>query len=172
VNELVREYNLNKTQAEKIFDSDYLDVFKRIADTTTVAPSFIASTLTESLVNLERQGLDIAQLNNDKIWFTFERLYRGEIAKESIVPIFEKIMKKEAASVDEAIAKLGLTAIGDEQLNELLDKIVQNNRQAIAEKGTGAMNILMGEAMNTLRGKVDGQKVNTLLKQKIAKLIG
>jgi len=171
VNELNTKYGLNKTLAEKIFDSDYLAIFEEIATGTKVQPTFIASTLTESLVSLERRGLDMTQLNSHKIWFTFEKLNKGEIAKESVVQIFEEIMKKEATDVDEAIAKLGLKAISDEQLNEILDRIVQDNAQVIAEKGTGAMSILMGKAMNTLRGKVDGQKINTLLKQKIAKLV-
>ncbi|MFY3741955.1 MAG: glutamyl-tRNA(Gln) amidotransferase subunit E [Candidatus Nitrosomirales archaeon] len=170
VSELSTKYGLNKILAEKIFDSDYLALFEEIADGTKVVPTFVASTLTESLVGLERQGLDLTQLSRDKIWFTFEKLNKGEIAKESAVSIFEQIMRKEAGTVDEAIAKLGLKAISDEQLNEILDKVVQDNAQVIAEKGSGAISILMGEAMNTLRGKVDGQKVNTLLKQKIAKI--
>ncbi len=170
VSELSAKYGFNKILAEKIFDSDYLALFEEIADGTKVAPTFIASTLTESLVGLERQGLDLTQLSRDKIWFTFEKLNKGEIAKESVVSIFEQIMRKEVGTVDEAIAKLGLKAISDEQLNEILDKIVQDNAQVIAEKGSGAISILMGEAMKMLRGKVDGQKINTLLKQKIAKI--
>ena len=174
VNDLSREHDINKVQAEKIFDSDYLDLFKKVAATTTVAASFIASTLTETVPSLERRGLDITQLSKDKIWFTFEKTFekidKGEIAKESTTPILEQIIKKEASDVDEAIANLGLKSVTDEQLNEILDKIVQDNAQVIAEKGSGAISILMGEAMNTLRGRVDGQKINTLLKQKIAKI--
>ncbi|MGH9933824.1 MAG: Glu-tRNA(Gln) amidotransferase subunit GatE [Nitrososphaerales archaeon] len=170
VSELSARYGLNKVLAEKIFDSDYLALFEEIADGTKVAPTFIASTLTESLVGLERQGLDVTQLGRDKIWFTFEKLNKGEIAKESTVSIFEQIMKKEATTVDEAVAKLGLKAVSDDQLNEILDKIVQDNAQLITDRGSGAISILMGQAMNTLRGKVDGQKINTLLKQKIAKI--
>jgi glutamyl-tRNA(Gln) amidotransferase subunit E len=174
VNDLSREHDINKVQAEKIFDSDYLDLFKKVAATTTVAASFIASTLTETVPSLERRGLDITQLSKDKIWFTFEKTFekidKGEIAKESTTPILEQIIKKEASDVDEAIANLGLKSVTDEQLNEILDKMVQDNAQVIAEKGSGAISILMGEAMNTLRGRVDGQKINTLLKQKIAKI--
>jgi len=171
VNELSTKYGLNKVLAEKIFDSDYLVIFEEITSDTKIQPTFIASTLTESLVGLERQSLDIASLTSSIIKDAFLKLDKGEVAKESILQIFEVIMKKEANDVDEAIAKLGLKAIGDEQLNEILDKIVRDNAQVIAEKGDGAIGILMGKAMNTLRGRVDGQKVNTLLKEKIAKLV-
>ncbi len=170
VTELSTKYGLNKVLAEKIFDSDYQVLFEEIAEGTEVAPTFIASTLTESLVSLERRGLDSTPLNDMTIRDAFLKLDKGEMAKESIVQIFELIMKKEAANADEAIAKLGLKAISDELLNEILDKIVHDNAHVIAEKGSDAVSILMGQAMNTLRGKVDGQKVNTLLKQKIAKI--
>jgi len=172
VNELSTKYGLNKVLAEKIFDSDYLVIFEEITSDTKIQPTFIASTLTESLVGLERQSLDIASLTSSIIKDAFLKLDKGEVAKESILQIFEVIMKKEANDVDEAIAKLGLKAIGDEQLNEILDKIVRDNAQVIAQKGDGAISVLMGKAMNTLRGRVDGQKVNTLLKEKIAKLVG
>ncbi len=170
VTQLIIKYGLNKVLAEKIFDSDYLALFEEIADGTKVAPTFVASTLTESLVGLERLGLDSTPLSNMIVKDAFLKLDKGDVAKESIVQIFEIIMKKEAATVDEAIAKLGLKAISDEQLNEILDRIVQDNAQVIAEKGSGAISLLMGEAMKMLRGKVDGQKINTLLKQKIAKI--
>jgi glutamyl-tRNA(Gln) amidotransferase subunit E len=170
VSELSTKYGLNKVLAEKVFDSERQAVFERIASTTAVAATYVASTLTESLVGLERQGLDTTKLPDDKIWLTFKKVDEGEIAKESVIPIFEQIIKTEVSDVDEAVSKLGLKTISDEQLNEILDKIVKDKAAIIAEKGNAAISILMGEAMNTLRGKVDGQKINTLLKQKIAKI--
>ena len=171
VSELSTKYGLNRTLAEKMFDSDYLEVFENIAGSTDVQPTFIAATLTESLVSLERQGLDLNTLTSNIIKEAFVKLDKGEVAKESVVPIFEKIAKKEARNTDEAIEKLGLKTISDEELNEILDKIVQENAKIIADKGVNALSVLMGKAMSTLRGKVDGQKVNALLKQKIDKLV-
>ena len=171
VSELSTKYGLNRTLAEKMFDSDYLEVFEDIAGTTGVQPTFIAATLTESLVSLERQGLDLNTLTSNIIKEAFMKLDKGEVAKESIVPIFEKIARKEARNTDEAIEKLGLKTISDEELNKILDKIVQENVKIIADKGVNALSMLMGKAMSTLRGKVDGQKVNALLKQKIDKLV-
>ncbi|MFQ5920547.1 MAG: Glu-tRNA(Gln) amidotransferase subunit GatE [Nitrososphaerales archaeon] len=172
VEELAGRYGLNKVLAEKVFDSDYLPLFEEIASNTSVQPTFVASTLCETLVSLERQGLDSTQLNREKIWHTFAKLDRGEIAKESIVQIFETIMKREAADADEAVAKLGLKTVSEQELNDILDAIVRENAQVIAQKQGDAMGILMGKAMSQLRGKVDGQKVNILLRKKIDQLIG
>ncbi|MGH9909554.1 MAG: Glu-tRNA(Gln) amidotransferase subunit GatE [Nitrososphaerales archaeon] len=167
IGELSAKYGINKIQAEKIFDSEHLELFEEIVANTKVPPTFVASTLTESLVNMQRQGLDTNTLPSTVIKNVFMTIDKGTIAKESVVPIFETIIKKEANVLDEAIQKLGLKTMSDEELEQILEKIVQENKQIIAEKGDGSISILMGKAMNILRGKVDGQKVNAVLKRKI-----
>lgn len=168
--ELASKYGLNRVLAEKVFDSDYLPLFEEIASNSRVQPSFVASALTESLVSLERQGLDASKLSNQAIWHTFEKVGKGEIAKESVTPIFELIMKGEAPGTDAAIEKLGLKAMSDQELDRILDDVVAKNTQLIREKGDASIGVLMGEAMSSLRGRVDGQKVNALLKEKIKSL--
>jgi glutamyl-tRNA(Gln) amidotransferase subunit E len=171
IGELAAKYGLNMVLAEKIFDSDHMEVFEDIVMNTKVQPTFVASTLTESLVSLQRQGMDTSMVNDVIIKNAFMTLNKGTIAKESVVPIFEKIMKKEATSVEEAVQKLGLKTITDEELEQILEKIVQENKHIIAEKGDGSISILMGKAMGILRGNVDGQKVNALLKRKIESIV-
>jgi glutamyl-tRNA(Gln) amidotransferase subunit E len=171
IGEIVTKYGLNSVSAEKIFDSDYLELFEKITACTKVQPTFVASTLTESLVSLERQGLDINTLGNDLIEATFVQVDAGVVAKESVALIFEKIAKKEAASLDDAIQKLGLKSITEEDLEQVLDKIVHENKQIILDKGGASVRVLMGKAMSVLRGKVDGQKVNALLTRKIESVI-
>ncbi|MFQ5940539.1 MAG: Glu-tRNA(Gln) amidotransferase subunit GatE [Nitrososphaerales archaeon] len=167
IGELATKYGLNRVMAEKIFDSEYLELLEEIASCTKVQPTFVAATLTESLRGLEREGLDVSEVTRDLIKNTFMLLDKGYIAKESVVLIFEMIMRKRASSLDDAIQKLGLKTMNDEEIEQLLDKIVQENKEIIVEKGSKALSILMGKAMNILRGKVDGQKVNSLLRKKI-----
>ena len=61
-----------------------------------IPPTFIVSKLTEDMVNLERQGLDTTLFTDEIIIDTFRKLEEGVISKESVILIFEKIMKKEA----------------------------------------------------------------------------
>jgi glutamyl-tRNA(Gln) amidotransferase subunit E len=166
---LAKKYQLNKTVATNIFDSDYFSLFEEIVSKTNVQPTFVASKLTEDVVRLQRQGNDPSVLTDEILLDIFERLDAGSIAKESVPVIFEKLMK-EARTVDEAIRSGGVSSISDEELSRVLDKIIQENVATIREKGTGAISTLMGRAMAVLRGKVDGQKINALLKDKLGKL--
>jgi glutamyl-tRNA(Gln) amidotransferase subunit E len=187
---LAKKYNLNKKLASQIFDSEYLNVFEEIASNTKIQPTFIASKLTEDLTSLQRQGLDTSVLTDHVIKDIFTRLDRGSITKESVVLIFEKLMKNdeptimrivneqtnvkddmEMKMVNAAIEALGASSISDEELSRGLDRIINNNMAIIKEKGANALSILMGRAMAEYRGKANGQKVNAMLKDKMSKMI-
>jgi glutamyl-tRNA(Gln) amidotransferase subunit E len=187
---LAKKYNLNKKLASQIFDSEYLNVFEEIASKTKIQPTFIASKLTEDLTSLQRQGLDSSVLTDQVIKDIFTRLDKGSITKESVVLIFEKLMKNdeptimrivneqtnvkddmEMKMVNAAIEALGASSISDEELSKGLDRIINNNMAIIKEKGANALSTLMGRAMAEYRGKANGQKVNAMLKDKMSKMI-
>jgi glutamyl-tRNA(Gln) amidotransferase subunit E len=189
VDSLAKKYNLNRKLASQIFDSDYINVFEEIASKTKIKPTFIVVKLTEDLISLQRQGLDASVLTDDVIKDIFTRLDRGSITKESVVLIFERLMKNEPTTVkivneqinvkedmetkivNAAIETVGTSSISDEELSKGLDKIISNNMAIIKEKGTNALSTLMGRAMAEYRGKANGQKVNAMLKDKMSKMV-
>jgi glutamyl-tRNA(Gln) amidotransferase subunit E len=171
VDSLAKKYDLNKKLASQIFDSEYLAVFEVIANTTKVQPTFVASKLTEDLTSLQRQGLDKSILTDGMIKDTFAKLDSGSIAKESVNIIFERLMKNEARTVDEAIKASGASSISDEELSKGLDRIINDNIAVVKEKGMNALSTLMGRAMIEYRGKADGQKINAMLEGKLQKLV-
>jgi glutamyl-tRNA(Gln) amidotransferase subunit E len=189
VNSLAKKYNLNMKLASQIFDSDYLTVFEEIASETKIEPTFIAAKLTEDLTSLQRQGLEVSVLTDEVIKDIFARLDRGSITKESVILIFEKLMKNEPTIVkivneemnikediktkiiNAAIEAVGASSISDEELSKGLDKIIDTNMAIIKEKGVNALSTLMGRAMAEYRGKANGQKVNSMLKDKMSKMV-
>ncbi len=171
VDSIAKKYDLNKVIASQIFDSDYLAMFESIVGKTSIPPTFVASRLTEGLTSLQKQGLDVTLLTNEMIADIFDRLDGGSIAKESVLVIFEKLVRKEASTVDEAITASGMSSISDKELSAMLDRIIEENAKTVKEKGMGAQSMLMGRAMSVLRGKADGQKINRILKHKLEKLV-
>jgi glutamyl-tRNA(Gln) amidotransferase subunit E len=209
INSITRKYNLNKKLAEQIFDSDYFEIFEKIAGSVReVRPTFIASKLTEDIISLERQGLDSTVLTDEMLIDIFKRLDNGTIAKEGVISILEKLMKKEAKTVEEAKNALGITLISDQELDATIEKILKENSAIInekrlealgilmgksismlkncqeldatiekilkensaikqREKQLEALGILMGKSMILLRGRADGHKINSILKNKL-----
>jgi glutamyl-tRNA(Gln) amidotransferase subunit E len=175
INLLAAKYGLNRKLAEQVFDSDYLALFEEIcfsqkAD-SKIQPTFVASKLTEDIVSLRRQKLDVSSLTEDMIREIFERLARGVITKESVPLVFEKLMKKEVGSVNDAINALGISVLTDVELDKALDKVIRDNMPAIKQKGMGSIGMLMGRSMAALKGSADGNRVNAMLKEKLEKLL-
>lgn len=164
---IIQKYKINTQLAEQIFDSRYYEIFEKISDSTSIPPSFIASKLVEDITNLERQGFDSNLLTSDMIEDIFSKVESHEIAKESIPLIFEKIMKNDVTNVEEAIVSLGLKSISETELNDIIDDIIKEYSDFIKSKGMASFSLLMGRSMSKLRGKVDGQKVNSILKHKL-----
>jgi len=171
INALATKHSINKKLAEQVFDSPYFKLFEEIVSSTKIQPTFIASKLTEDLINLQRQGRDTTLLNENIVLDTFKRLDAGNIAKESLVLIFEKMMKKESKTIDEAIAALGIKPINEQELEGTIDKILEQNMSIIRSKGIASLGMLMGRCMSVLRGKANGEKINSILKQKLEQLL-
>jgi glutamyl-tRNA(Gln) amidotransferase subunit E len=184
VNSLAKKYNLNKKLANQIFDSDYLNLFEEIASETKIEPTFIASKLTEDLTSLHRQGLDVSFLTSKDIKDVFKELDKGSTQKEAVVLLFEELIKAnsrpkrdivmivdERVNISEVIQATGVSSISDEELSKGLDRIINNNMTIIQEKGMNSLSTLMGRAMAEYRGKANGQKVNSMLKDKMSKMV-
>jgi glutamyl-tRNA(Gln) amidotransferase subunit E len=164
---LRERYGLNVKLAEQIYDSDYLGLFEEVISVTKILPTFVASKLTEDLVNFQRQGLDLNLLQDRIIREAFIMLNDGRIAKESIPLIFEKIMRKEASGIEEAISSLGIMPVNIDTLRETVDRAILDNQDIVLQRGNAAMGLLMGRCMAVLRGKIDGEKVNKMLASRL-----
>ena len=171
ITEIQKKYNLNHQQAEQIFDSEYMELFEKICQNKKNSPNFVASILCSSITNLERQGLHTTLLKPEHITESFELLASGKIPKESLEIIFESIMSGKSENVSTAMQSTNVSSIDDYKLNEILDKIIQNNMELVKKLGDKAITTLMGIAMKEVRGKASGKMVNELLEQKIKNII-
>ncbi|MDP9197296.1 MAG: Glu-tRNA(Gln) amidotransferase subunit GatE [Thermoproteota archaeon] len=167
ISTLSERYTINTKLAEQIYDSDYFTLFEEIISLTDISPSFVVSKLTEDFVNFERQGYNLNALEDSIILEVFDRLSQSQIAKESLPLIFEKILKREVSSPEEAIASLGITQLSMENLKAIVDKVINDNEQIVRQKGNASLGLLMGRCMAVLRGKVDGEKINKLLRERL-----
>jgi glutamyl-tRNA(Gln) amidotransferase subunit E len=163
IDQIHKNYGINKTLAENIFDSQYFSLFENIVSHTSINPSFIVSKLTEDLVSLEREGYDSSILSQDELFHLFVELDKSRISKESIPIILEKLLKKEGGGVDDIIRSFGTEGVTEEYVDEMINKIIEENDAVISQKGLDSIGLLMGRCMSILRGKIDGEKVNKKL---------
>jgi len=168
--EIQQKYDLNFQLSEQIFDSEYMEMFEKICENKKNSPNFVASILCSSITNLERKGLDAMLLKPEHIIESFELLASGKIPKESLEIIFESIMSGKSENVSIAMQSTDVSSMDEGELDEILDKIIQNNMDLVKERGEHAVVTLMGIAMKEVRGKASGKMVNDLLRKKVSEL--
>jgi glutamyl-tRNA(Gln) amidotransferase subunit E len=170
--ELKNKYDLNQQLAEQVFDSPYIELFEKVVQKIKVNPTFVASILCSTITNLERSGLNAQLLTSNEILKSFEALDSGKIAKESIEIVFENIMAGKSSTLEQAMKNAAIETVNQEELEKILGRIVEDNKEVIENHKERAMGPLMGMAMKELRGKISGEMVNSVLLRKIKEVLG
>lgn len=170
VRECSTKYGINEQLAEQLLDSEHVDTFVEIAGETGVAAAFVASILCYDMRGLAREGLDTGRLTRPIVREAFSLLDAGKISKESVKMVLRDVAAGSSDTVDEAVRNTGAGRIPDDQISDMLDGIISENRSLIESMGERAAGPLMGMAMSKLRGRAPGDVVSRMLAQKIREL--
>ncbi|MGC8962069.1 MAG: Glu-tRNA(Gln) amidotransferase subunit GatE, partial [Candidatus Bathyarchaeia archaeon] len=93
VKRLTYSWGLNEKLALQLLDSDYLPLFEQVASTTKVPSSVIATVLTELIKSMDRRGIPVENLDDDRLKELFKLVDEGITAMESLEPILEALAK-------------------------------------------------------------------------------
>lgn len=157
-----KEYALNEKLARQIIDSEYLHVFEEMAaegHNTTL----LAVTLTEDITKLRRDGVSVETITEASLKDLFRLVHEGVAVKESIPDVLTWLSKNPAKPVQEALDALGFQMMSDQELESLINSVVMDKADLVAERGMRAMGALMGVIMGQVRGKAEPKDVQRIL---------
>jgi glutamyl-tRNA(Gln) amidotransferase subunit E len=168
---LMKEYKLNQKLARQVLDSKYSELFETIVKQSKISPTTIAAFLTETLKALKRDGIQVEKVQESQIRQIFIKISAGELTKEALPELIVWLSSHENKGVQEAIRSLGLKAVSEDELKGLVEKVIEDNRSLIQERGENSLGSLMGIIMKKLRGRVDAALVSKVLKEKLKKFV-
>jgi glutamyl-tRNA(Gln) amidotransferase subunit E len=157
----ITAYALTPEHAVKILNSGYEDLFEE-TQTMNLKPTLFIKAV-DILKALEHEGKYIE--DERELRLCFEKLAKNEVVKEALDDIFPQLAegkKMEDITVETVSA-------GD--VEDIIKKVVAENKKTIEEKGMRAVAPLMGVCMKELRGKADGKLINDILTAEIKKFI-
>ena len=170
VAELMR-LGLSEQLSWEVYDSKYYDLFLRLTkEISTLKPTFIASTLTETMKNLEREGFHVDKIPDDKIYEAFMVVEKGLTAKESLAEIFKELSKNPHADILLLIREKGLGTISDKELESIVNEVITKNIDLIRQLGDRSFKQIMGRIMSKVRGRADPRKVADLVRKKLKEI--
>jgi len=161
---------LNDKLSVQIFDSKYKILFENLIQQIHLPANFIAAQLTETLINLSRNNIDVSKITDEELEKIFKEIEKGEIAKESFEKIIEDICKNEN-NIDNIINEMKTNKLSEEDVENIILEIIDMKKQIIKQKGIDSFSMLMGETMKQLRGKIDGKIISNKIKELLEKEI-
>ena len=165
---LIDQFSLNQKLAKQLIDSDYLALFEQISATGKTPPSFVATALTETYKSLEREGIPVHCIPDEKILAIFRLVDQGTVAKEAITDLLRWQAKSPNADPGEGVRELDLRMLTERELEQVIERHIEKNKKLIEDRGPAAFSSLMGSVMSEVRGSTDPKTVTEKLKEKLA----
>lgn len=173
---LVERYGLSPAAARVITgERELADLFERVAQ--GVDPLFAADWFRTRL----KKVLNYMGLRAGEVRFSAEQLLSllrmvegGRISREQGELVLRELVR-EPADPEEILRRMGLLPLGREELEELVERVVEENREAVRDYlgGRGeALNFLTGRVVRASGGRVDPREVVGLLRGKLEELRG
>ena len=166
----VEEFGLSRDLAEKILDSHYLPLFEEVVS-KGVSPTLAATTLTNTLIELRREGIEIEALSEEHLRDVLLKVTSGEISKEAISQVLTYLSRNPDRNVEDAVKALGLTVMSPEEVREYVRKVISEHRRRVEKLGGRAMGFLMGMVMKELRGRADGKLVSEIVREELRRAL-
>ncbi len=170
---LVDEYGLSKELAEQVISDIRLDLIERLIRKYggQVSPKVIASLFVVTLRGLKGEGVDVDSISDEALEDLVALIAEGKVAKEAAEDILKLLAKEPGLSAKEAAEKLGLTRVSREEAEKIIEKIIEDNMEAIKARGEKAYGLLMGRAMAILRGRIEGKVVAEIVRKKLQEVL-
>lgn len=160
--QLMEKYGLSKQLANDLVDSEMVEDFEDIVSKTGAPYTVVASTLTELLRSLRRDGVNVERITKAHIMRFFELVSSGKVAKEAARDVLAAVAQK-GQEVDSVVEELGLWSPPPSEVEERIRALVKEHEEEISADEKRAVAKLMGLLMKEYRGRVDGALLNSML---------
>ncbi len=164
--ELYVSKGLSRQLAEKMKLDNWACFFESLL-TKGFNPTFCATVLLETLVELKREGVQVDRISRERLAEFFELESKGRLLRENAKSILGKVAIDPQKPVSLIADSAKSEDVSDADLFKACRETVSKNKQLVLERKLGAMGPLMGDVMKQLRGKVSGERVSSALKKAI-----
>jgi glutamyl-tRNA(Gln) amidotransferase subunit E len=163
----IEDYRLPRDLAELVLRSPRLNLFERAVREVGAPPLLVASTLEYTLKGLKRDGVEVDSVGDEELLKVFKAVSAGLASKEAVPDLIKWLASHRGMGVEEALSELGLKGLSEEEVRELVVKVVDANLDLLRRRGGRAVSALMGEVMKHARGRADGKLVAKLVSEEV-----
>lgn len=169
IKRMTEQYNLSEEIAEELVYNDKADIFETLL-MKGASEKVLITTLTQTLIAISREGVNIHNITEAHISEIFEALNAKKFAKEAIPEILVEIGNDPRKTVAEISIKYD-GGFNQNDLENLVMRILNESQDLINERGMDAFSPLMGLVMKEARGRIDGKIVSEKLRNLLKDMV-
>jgi Glu-tRNA(Gln) amidotransferase subunit E-like FAD-binding protein len=148
---------LNKELASQIINSSYLNLFEKYFKSKN--PKLIANILVNTIPDIKRrENLDVSKITEKHLEELFDLIEKGKITKDYVYEILKEVAGNPKKSVKDFIIK----TVSENEARKIIRNIIKREK-------TDKINVVIGEAIKELKGRMDGRKIAEIVKKEIKK---
>lgn len=167
ISRYMREFGLDREVARQMAYSERRDAFEEVI-ASGIKPALAERAFNSTLIELSREGAQVHRIADDDIKRVLEFISTGKIAKEALSPILTAMAE---GKTPEEACESAAPKVSEEELKEIIGRIVASRSEFIKERGGAATGPIMGVVMKEVRGSVDGKIVNQILREAISQVL-
>lgn len=167
IDRYVDAHGLDRSLAEQVIDSPFVESYEAAVDDLGVTPTVAARTVTATVTELRRDGYPTDRLTESHLMDVFELVADGSLPTEAIADLLEAVVDAPDTPVPELADAAGLGGADEDAVRSVVASVVAENKAQVEAEGMGAFSALMGECMAELRGQAEGELVSELLRAEI-----
>jgi len=152
---------LSRDLAEQVVRDSNLFLFEKVTGKVDVDPKLVATTIVSSFRALRRKGVDVDSLTEETLVEVFSQVSKGRIVKEDLESVLEELAS--GRSLVDVLS--GRESMTEEELVALVESILNQKADLIAQRGERSFGPIMGEVMKRARGRIDGATVGRVVKR-------
>jgi glutamyl-tRNA(Gln) amidotransferase subunit E len=161
----VARFKIHRQQMAQILEEGREELFEKLAEASR-DPGLAARTLLNTLPELAAQGLPVGGLGDEQLEALHRAYGEGRFPREAI-PIILGHLLTAGGTVEESIAAQGLGRADRREVQAVVDQLLREKAELVAERGEGALGPLMGLAMERLKGRAEGKLISEVLKERL-----
>ncbi|MGC8981118.1 MAG: Glu-tRNA(Gln) amidotransferase subunit GatE [Thermoplasmata archaeon] len=156
IRDISERYGISMQQAQQILDENREDDFSFFY---SIYPdgNVIFRVLFNIIPEIEGEGLDVSSIDSGVLEKIFSALAEGRIVKEAIPYILRDFIANGRIQFDE------FKPMDEDELQAIIESVVDENIGNL--KSRNVEGALMGILMEKLRGRADGEMVNSILRR-------
>lgn len=167
IERFMRDYGLAREVARQLAYSERSHAFED-AVAAGVKPSIAERAFNSTLRELSRDSVAVDMISDGTIREVLDAIQAGNAAKEAMPAILTEIAK--GRSLHDVLETLA-PKVSTSDLNAIVERIIEERKDFVRERGIAAAGPLMGVVMKEVRGSVDGKAVSQALQAAIKKIL-